>query len=249
MGKDGRPALPSHPGLTHLRGFLDCGLRRNDGVGFRHKQRLPGNASDTPRPVSLAFRHCGVGRNPERSAAGFQGGSCQGVPPFVLRVPSARTGVGPQHERRREACPFTLPCPSLSVHPEALEGGMGWGRTAGRPFRHIPACPTSGVSWIAAYAAMTAWVFGINSDFQAMRPTRPVPSASPFVIAAQAAIQNGALPGSRAAPYRGAECPFTLRPSKGERHGKRAQSPRSYFESLSTNGGGALMLPFALSLS
>ncbi len=80
-GAGSRPALPSHPGLSHLRGFLDCGLRRNDGVGFRHKQRLPGNASDTPRPVSLAFRHCGVGRNPERSAAGFQGGSCQGVSP------------------------------------------------------------------------------------------------------------------------------------------------------------------------
>ncbi len=57
-------------GLVQRRGFLGCGLRRNDEKGGRRKSGLR-KAGNEENPC----RHCGEGRNPGRSFAGFQGGS------------------------------------------------------------------------------------------------------------------------------------------------------------------------------
>ncbi len=72
-------------GLFQGRGFLGCGLRRNDKRGGRHSRAGPGPGFPGLRPTPQRrwggcneenpCRHCGEGRNPGRSFAGFQGGS------------------------------------------------------------------------------------------------------------------------------------------------------------------------------
>ncbi len=101
--------------LAQSRGFLGCGLRRNDGgacpltptlslqgrggTAYPPDSRFRGSGGIWGTP---AFRHCGVGRNPGRSVVGIQDGLCQGADPFprnspallsvLLRFPSEQTG-------------------------------------------------------------------------------------------------------------------------------------------------------------
>ncbi len=212
--------------LPQSQTFLDCGLRRNDGAALRHTHAVPVPGSPfiprvpgSPfvlrglegRTGSNAFRHCGEGRNPGRSAAGFQSGSSITVDTTVRSLPQSRTfldcglrrndGAALRHTQAVPV-PGSPFIPRVPGSPFALRGLEG--RTGSNAFRHCGEGRNPGRS---------AAGFQTGSNITVGIPVGTLPQSQTFLDCGLRRNDGAALCHTQAVPVPGS--PFILRVPSG----------------------------------
>ncbi len=212
--------------LPQSQTFLDCGLRRNDGAALRHTQAVPVPGSPfiprvpgSPfvlrglegRTGSNAFRHCGEGRNPGRSSAGFQAGSNITVDTTVRSLPQSRTfldcglrrndGAALRHTQAVPVpgSPFIPRVPGSPFALRGLEGG-----TENNTFRHCGVGRNPGRS-VAG--------FQTGSNITVDTTVRSLPQSQTFLDCRLRRNDGAALRHTQAVPVPGS--PFILRVPSG----------------------------------